>query len=106
MPSGYRHLTRYDRCQIQALKKSSLSQRAIAVETGRPEDSGPAGPAERRLPGAGGKCPPSVRALRKGRFLRSGPSPSVPKTPPCGVPPPPLTYLSAKSDGETPIGVW
>ena len=39
MPSGYRHLTPHDRCQIQALKKSGLSQRAIAAETGRSQST-------------------------------------------------------------------
>ena len=39
MPSGYRHLTRHDRCQIQVLKKSGLSQRAIAVEIGRSQST-------------------------------------------------------------------
>ena len=39
MPSGYRHLTRHDRCQIQALRKSGLSQRAIAAEIGRSQST-------------------------------------------------------------------
>ena len=39
MPSGYRHLTRHGRCQIQALRKSGLSQRAIAAETGRSQST-------------------------------------------------------------------
>ena len=39
MPSGYRHLTRHDRCQIQALGKSGLSQRAIAAETDRSQST-------------------------------------------------------------------
>ena len=39
MPSGYRHLTRHDRCQIQALGKSGLSQRAIAAEIGRSQST-------------------------------------------------------------------
>ena len=39
MPSGYRHLTRHDRFQIQALGKSGLSQRAIAAEIGRSQST-------------------------------------------------------------------
>ena len=39
MSSGYRHLTRHDRRQIQALKKSGLSQRAIAAETDRSQST-------------------------------------------------------------------
>ena len=39
MRSGYRHLTRHDRCQIQALRKSGLSQRAVAAEAGRSQST-------------------------------------------------------------------
>ena len=39
MPSGYRHLTRHDRCQIQALRKRGFSQRAIAAETDRSQSA-------------------------------------------------------------------
>ncbi len=35
MPKGYRHLTRYERCQIGALKESGLSDGAIAARLGR-----------------------------------------------------------------------
>ena len=35
MPSGYRHLTYGERCQIHALKKSGLSMSAIAAQLGR-----------------------------------------------------------------------
>ncbi len=34
MPSGFSCLTWFDRCWIQALKKSGFSQRAIAAEIG------------------------------------------------------------------------
>ncbi len=37
MPSGFNRFTQYDRCRIQALKTSGLSQRGIVVETGCPQ---------------------------------------------------------------------
>ena len=35
MPKGYHHLTQEERCQICALRKSGLSQPAIARQLGR-----------------------------------------------------------------------
>ncbi|MYA88139.1 MAG: helix-turn-helix domain-containing protein, partial [Boseongicola sp. SB0662_bin_57] len=35
MPKGYRHLTYEERCQIHALRKSGLSDAAIARQLGR-----------------------------------------------------------------------
>ena len=35
MPGGYRHLTREERCQIYALRKSGLSDSAVALQLGR-----------------------------------------------------------------------
>ena len=69
MPSGYRHLTRHDRCQIQALKKSGLSQRAIAAETDRSQstvsreisrNSGQRGYRHGQADGLGGTAPGGV----------------------------------------------
>ncbi len=41
MPSGFNCLTRFDRCQFQALKKSGFPQRGIAAEIGCRQSADP-----------------------------------------------------------------
>ncbi len=39
MPSGFNCLTRFDRCRLQALKKSGFPQRAVAAEISCPQST-------------------------------------------------------------------
>ncbi len=45
MPSGFSCLTWFDRCRLQALKKSGFPQRAVAAEIGCPQSTAVRGPA-------------------------------------------------------------
>ncbi len=69
MPSGFNCLTRFDRCRLQALKKSGFPQRAVAAEIGCPQSTAVRGPA--RDTGLRAEAePPGPGQLRSGRDPR------------------------------------